>query len=358
MKYRPNSLSEHNIFSRVHELDLFKFYFLPFISLGRRYHSPYRIDTNPSFNVFRASQGSNQYLWKDHGNGETGNIFKLIILITKYKNDLDINYYQAMCKVNQDFNLGLDEHDLQIYDPLSIFAEEPKRNEVIHNERVEYELRKILYPKCVEWNKDSFNAFWNRYEHLTINRLEYYNVYPASKVYLDRNIIWEWSWSNPIYSYSAISEEWGEILYKVYRPKEKNKKFKFLNSFSSTIIEGLEQVPDKVDILILTKSRKDVIILNLLGYYAVCLPSETTKFTAQHHYILNSRSSEKYVLYDNDKAGIEAANKIVKEYPDIKPIFYPINFGKDTAEIYEKYKYNFTKQLIDKMINELQRRRD
>ena len=355
MEYRENSLAEVNIFSKVNELDLFRFYVLPTLQLGQKYHCPFRIDTTPSFNVFRARDGSNAYLWKDLGNGESGNIFKLIMKIVKYRNNIEINYYQAMCKVNQDHNLGLNELDLQVYDPNLIFVRGEKENESILTPTIEYEIRKIIYPKAVQWKKEHFAAFWNRFEHLTIDKLEYYNVYPASKVYLDRNLLWEWEYRNPIYSYSQVNDEWGEILYKIYRPREKNKRYKFLNSFTRTMIECIEQLPEKVDLLILTKSRKDCIILNLLGYWAVCLPSETAKFTQAHLDILKSIVSEIIILYDNDQAGITASNKINKEF-GLKEMFYPKDLGKDTSEIYEKNKYNFTKRLLDNMINAIQRR--
>lgn len=352
---RSNSLSEYNIFSKVNEFELFKYYFHPNFYLGVRYNSPYRIDKNPSFNIFRAREGTNQFLWKDWGDGETGNIFKLIMKIVKYRNGIELNYYQAMCKVNQDFEMGLDENDLEIVDLDSKFIFYKSEDvPIITEQAVEYEIRKIITPKCIKWTKDYFNCYWNRFEYLRIEKLEEFNVYPAKRVYLDENLLWEWLNYNPIYSYSEINNEWGEILFKIYRPLERNKRFKFLNSFTSKMIEGLEQLPDKVDLLILTKSRKDVIILNLLGYYAVTLPSETAKFTDHHYTILNSISSENLLLYDNDNAGIKASNKINELY-GYKQMFFPVNIGKDVSAIYEKYKYSFTKRLIDNMIDEVTR---
>lgn len=102
--------------------------------------------------------------------------------------------------------------------------------------------------------------------------------------------------------------------FKIYRPLSETRKDKWRTNCTSIDLQGYEQLPDKGDLLIITKSLKDVMVLHELGYNAVALQSENDHLYKSIYNNLQQRFKRIVILFDNDKPGLEASIKLSNKY--------------------------------------------
>ncbi len=151
--------------------------------------------------------------------------------------------------------------------------------------------------------------------------------------------IFRWTEKEPCFVYS---EQEGM---QIYRPlSKKSKKWRM----NCKIIHGLEQLDKrkKYTFVIITKSRKDVMVLYELGYPAIAIGAENFKLSIKE---LRKIINTKYfiVLLDNDKTGIKAAKELVKQDKDTKMIVTGGNTDiKDISDYILKYGKIYTANVL------------
>lgn len=102
------------------------------------------------------------------------------------------------------------------------------------------------------------------------------------------------------------------------------------------------------DYLVITKSLKDCMCLYEFGIPAIAPNSENLFITDKQYQKLKQKYRKIFLFYDNDLPGITNANKIRKQYPDLKVIFIPRKYdAKDISDFRKKYGKKKTKQLIN-----------
>ena len=117
------------------------------------------------------------------------------------------------------------------------------------------------------------------------------------------------------------------------------------------MIQGYRQLPKQGDLLVITKSMKDVMCLYDLGITAIAPNSETLFISEEELENLSKRFKVISVLYDQDKAGKANMAKIRKIYPDLFYFVIPKNLNaKDISDFYKKYGRDRTLELINKGI--------
>lgn len=346
------SLNEENIFKVVSEADIFDFYFFPGFRLKYAYRSPFRFDNNPSFNIFPATKGSNVLMWKDLGTGESGNVIKFVM---KLRN---CSYFDALITINRDFELGLNEDDIQSYNTISGFTRVNDNiitinqyNGVFTPTRSEKRqvIKNSLAIHPIDWNSTNI-SYWKRLG-FNAEQLLFFNIRPVAYVWLNNNIVWSWTNKNPIFSYSFIDPDTNEVCYKIYRPKEKNKRYKWLNNQGEKVIEGLEQLNGVCNVPgLIGKSLKDIAVLRLLGYYALGPRSETILLTPYFFTKVNEHFSKKLVFFDNDETGKKRTTSICK-YTGYNSIFIPDQFigCTDISDYVWTYGVDEGKRLMEKL---------
>ncbi|MGL1311253.1 hypothetical protein ACSTKO_24905, partial [Vibrio parahaemolyticus] len=77
--------------------------------------------------------------------------------------------------------------------------------------------------------------------------------------------------------------------------KEKNRKFR--QDLQETYVHGIEQLTYQSDLLIITKSRKDVMCLRSFGYDAVSPRSENTPMPENFFTWADTHYKRKLVLF-------------------------------------------------------------
>lgn len=288
------TLTKDQLFQHLSEYDIWLKYCSNFKEINKSFCSELYKDNNPSCRIQQLASG--MLIYKDFGTGDTYSCFTYVM--TKYGR----TYQEALNIIANDFGL------LKIrtkQKPLFLIGKEEDRN----NKTVVSSKSLIsIVPR--NWNLGDYN-YWNQYG-ITFDLLEEFDVTACKYVYLhkgNKTIVFSNTPNNPIYAYRFTYE--GMYSYKIYKPLEPNKKYKWLFSGGSKEnIEGFYQLPLFDDLLIITKSLKDCICYKILGINAISLQGEMNKLDNQLLAKLKYRFKEIKIQYDEDETGIKAANKL------------------------------------------------
>ncbi len=144
--------------------------------------------------------------------------------------------------------------------------------------------------------------------------------------------------------------------FKIYRPYSEYRKDKWRTNCSAIDIQGYEQLPKNGDLLIITKSLKDVMVLYELGYNAVALQSENDKLNHKIYKDLSERFKRIVILFDNDEPGKDSAIKLADEY-NLEYIFidssiYSLYNVKDISDYICVFGKNKTIELIKSLLKD------
>jgi hypothetical protein len=257
--------------------DIF-FYYLGDFENNSWFSSPWRNDTDPSL---RISYYKNNWVWTDFGEDDRPN--DGISFIMRYYN---IPFYEAIQKGWQDIT-GSGTQPI-------------KKNVIKHDSKSYCSIRNLLSYELEYWN----NA------NITKKDLDYFNVYAGEIRH--NTLLWHSSKQNdPLYIYMWDKKT---PIYKGYRPFASNHRLKFYAKNISGHIQGWDKLPDKGNILIITKSYKDVIVWSKLGYPAIAPHSENMFISPFDLYELESRFKHIYVNYDNDDTGVKKSIQYSSEH--------------------------------------------
>lgn len=220
------------------------------------------------------------YMFKDFSSGKSGNHVSLVQEL------YNISTNEALYKILTDYseyvmNKGLPAITREI--------KSEKRYKFSH-----YELR--------NWNVQD-SKFWTSFG-ISSKILEQYNVKPLSKVVLSKTDNPDVELT-PTFCYGYFTDQ-GE-LYRVYQPYSKQK-FVILNA---DYIQGLNQLKFKSDYVIICSSLKDIMSFVATAINADLLAPNSENSLLDESVItwLKSRYKHVIILFDNDKAGKDAANK-------------------------------------------------
>lgn len=274
IKNKDNPITLDYILSKVTEYDIYARYIGQF-KVGFIYNSPFRKDKNPSFGIFQ-SKKTGKLLFKDHGNGECGDVIKFVELYTGLT-----NYNDVLNRIISDMSIT---------------------NNTKLKSIKKYESNKtIIGVVRQDWTDIDIN-YWSQFS-ITLDTLNKFNV-SSIKYYLCNGIVKGiYKENNPMYAYKVYDH------FKIYRPYA-DKYTKWRNNLSETDIQGFQQLPSKGDLLIITKSLKDVMCLYEMGYYAISPSSESTFIPDKALNLLKKRFKRILLCFDRDKAGCKYMRKI------------------------------------------------
>lgn len=326
--YIPITIDE--IKSKVTDYDIFKRYCLNFEELDRSFLSEFYNDTKPSCRIVVSSTGSLYY--NDWGNGD-------------YFKAFDYVMYKYSCSLHEVCNIiandfGLKKVQLNMNPKLLV------ANDLENEKPVFIKSKTIIKIVKKPFNLTDAN-YWNSYG-ISLETLIKFNIFSCSHVFVEKNgIHWviESTKTNPVYAYEFNG------LYKIYRPLGK-KKEKWLTNAGSDILQGYDQLPEFGDVLIITKSLKDVLCLHEMGYPSTALQAETNILSEETYNNLKTRFKRIISLYDNDIAGEVGAKKLLDNY-NIISIFIPKKTDcKDISDYVNYNNLNLGKLLIEKLIKD------
>lgn len=313
----------------ITDLEVYQKYINEEIVPGKMILSPFRNENKASFGLFIGDGG--EICFKDFklGGGDC---------ITFVKNLFNLTYFEACSKIAIDFGM---EDDFIVKK-----IGKTETNNIIPINRTEF-LHKAgtlsLQKTKREWKSYDL-LYWQEYG-ISLKTLEFFNVEPISHFFVNDKII-----TADKYAYCFKEFKDNKETYKIYQPF--NTVYKWINSHNNSVWQGWLQLPEKGDVLIITKSLKDVMaIYEITGLPSVSLQCENLLPKQQVYDELFNRFEDIYIFYDNDFDKEQNWGKLFtqkfKESFDAYTIEIDDKFEcKDFSDFVKKYGKIESKKLI------------
>lgn len=317
------NLNKKFILSKISEEQIMAFYLKVPINNKKLFRSPLRSDKHNTCSIFRSNNGT--LLFKDFATGQALNCFEIVK--TLYKCD----YYTALHIIANDF--GLIRDNTLVKNRGKIISKDFKIDEKEFS-KIQVEIQDFTNLE-LKW--------WAKYG-ITKDILDKFNVYSCKHVFLNGQLIAKSQQHCPIFGYYGKKYQ-GLELWRCYFPKRREGRF--IGNWPTKKIQGLEYLPKSGNLLVITKSMKDVMCLYSLGISAVAPNSETQFISDTMLSDLKKRFKHIIVLFDNDLTGISFMNKQKRLHPELIYTWIPRESGaKDISDFYKIYNKKKTQELI------------
>jgi hypothetical protein len=266
-------------------------------------------DKIPSMFIYMDSNNM-IYKFKDFSSGYQGDNIQLVKLLFNLP-----ERGNAVSKIINDYQDYVLNHNVQ-----------PKTEFKFHDKFkvVDYEMR--------HWtNLDSI--FWTSFK-ISSTLLTTYNVAPLAYFTMEKkeedSSMTSFAFNKPfLYGYFRDDGE----LYKIYMPKNINKKFIKVQNY----VQGIDQLQYNCKYLVITSSLKDLMCFRKLGISNVeCIApdSENTMIGESVMSKLIPHYDKIIVLFDNDEPGIKAAQRYKDKYVFN---FVVLDMSKDLSDSVKDY---------------------
>ena len=263
------SMSLKDLLDKLSDYDIYSYYLGSF-KPGKLINSPLRPDDKiPSFAIFPSKTGD--LLFKDHGTGEAGNALKFIKL------------YKGI-----DTREELERELLRIVRKMNPMGGEAKAKSI---KTVGLGLTDIGIVRQPFTEVDK--QYWKQF-HISIDTLKKFNVFSIKYFLCNRVVRGTYKEDSPMYAYKVYDR------FKIYRPLA-SKYTKWRTNLTNRHVQGLAELPKEGgNLLIITKSLKDVMCLHEMGFNAIAASSETTFIPEDILQSLRSKWKHIVILYDRD----------------------------------------------------------
>lgn len=320
------TIDKEYILSHYSQEQIMEYYLgLPKIIVGRKFNSPFRDDKNPSCSVAYSRRG--KLIFKDFATDFGGDCFDVAM------EKMGVSYHDALRQVAMDFNLinatgpRMPKRDYS-------HLEEAKAQGGITD--IQVNIRK--------W-KEVDKIYWKDRYGIGTDTLKKYGVYPVDVAWINEKVVYaagHYPENDPCYAYRLRKGEFK--LYFPLRSKDDDRT-RFMSN--TTKVQGFRQLPEKGKYLVMTKSMKDVMVLDTLGVPAIALASETIYPEEKLIQHLRSRFPHIISLYDFDYAGIKMANFLKRTYHIDIAMLLPDTGAKDLADYVENNGHEETRKLVE-----------
>ena len=273
-------------------------------------------DKVPSMCVY---YNSGTYRFKDFSSGFQGDNVNLVQCMFNLQ-----HRWEAANKITNDYQEYVTNNDRRF------------EGETFNLDRykvVDYEMR--------HWQVND-QKYWSRF-HIGSKMLEFYNVVPLSyyvmeKTQADGEIRSFRHTNGYIYGYFKNDG----TLYKIYKPTDRERKFVKVQNY----IQGSEQLTFDKKYLVVVSSLKDLMAfrkLQIKDVEAIAPDSENSMLAETTMSKLIRQYNKIFVIFDNDEAGIKAAQRYHSKY-NIPYVVLPLE--KDIADSVEVYGIEATRDLL------------
>jgi hypothetical protein len=276
--------------------------------------SSIRRDSKPTCAFYKNSKGN--LIFKDFA-GISGDAITVVMEI------FQCSYYQALRIVANDFKL-IPYSKMEINPPKIQYTGnvlEETKSAIIQVELKDFTEKELSWWEGFGISKDTLKKF---------------RVFSLKSVFLNGVYFMSSSEKSPIYGYYGGKNVRNEELWRIYMPTKFN--YRFLSNWSSSVVQGMKQLPRIGSSLVITKSLKDVMTLHDLDINAISPISETILISKNKFTKLLNNFEEILCFYDNDLAGVKGAQKYKKEY-NIRCIFINRKYSKDVSDLWKKSSY-------------------
>ena len=288
--------------------------------------SPLRKDHKPTCSFCHSKKG--ELMYHDFGTGFHENFVGVVMEIHK------CSYQEALNVIAEDFGY------------LSKAEDRPAVKIKVSNVKLEEKTETLIQIKPKAFSEQELK--WWKGFGVTEKTLKKYKVFSCDSIFLNGDYFSSSSPRVPIYGYYCGKKN-GQELWRIYFPSKRS--FRFLSNVGKSYIQGAKQLPKTGDILLVTKSQKDVMLAYELGIPAIAPCSEVLFLSNKQIQHLKKRFKTIVVCYDTDITGIHNLKQIKVKHPDLHTFFIPRKYGvKDISDFFKKYGEEETRRLAGELL--------
>ena len=267
-------------------------------------------------------------MYHDFGTGFHENFVGVVMEIHK------CSYQEALNVIAEDFGY------------ISKAEDRPAVKIKVSNVKLEEKTETLIQIKPKAFSEQELK--WWKGFGVTEKTLKKYKVFSCDSIFLNGDYFSSSSPRVPIYGYYCGKKN-GQELWRIYFPSKRS--FRFLSNVGKSYIQGVKQLPKTGDILLVTKSQKDVMLAYELGIPAIAPCSEVLFLSNKQIQHLKKRFKTIVVCYDTDITGIHNLKQIKVKHPDLHTFFIPRKYGvKDISDFFKKYGEEETRRLAGELL--------
>ena len=319
-------LSKDAIDDIIPHYQIFKFY-SPQLEYGRVIVSPLRKEANASFGIFKSRSGQARY--NDMASQDSGDVYDYVQRL------FNLDFRGALNKINIDFNLKL----LTSYN-----KELPKSVGITNYSEPTGTYKTVIEVIYRQWNRND-KEYWKQFG-ISLLQAHEAGIRPITYFRINNgtlNIADELAYSIEFYDQGD-----GIMMRKIYQPLSKTTKWR--TNLNDTVVPNIKRLPARGNILVITKSIKDAIVLTNYGYNAISTNSESTFIPHEVFEKLKIRFSNIILFFDSDAAG-RKNSEILAKRNGIREIFIPDTWNKkDISDFRAQYGHATTRDLLTTII--------
>lgn len=309
------TMSLKDLLDKLTDYDIYSYYVGQF-KIGKLFNSPLRSDDkNPSFAIFKGMNGG--LFFKDHGSGEGGNAIKFVKLYKNIntKDELERELLRIVRKMNPNSGNAIRTYSYSV-------DSGPTDIGIVRQPFTDVDKR-----------------YWKQF-HISIDTLRKFQVFSIKYFLCNRVVRGTYKETSPMYAYKVDDK------FKIYRPLA-SKYTKWRTNLTNRNVQGLSELPvEGGNLLIITKSLKDVMCLYEMGFNAIAASSETTFIPDDILDSLRHKWKHVIMLYDRDKTGMLESRKYSRQYK-LDAVFVHKRFkAKDVSDAVKDNSYNDVKQWL------------
>ena len=287
--------------------------------------SPFRNDNHVTCSFYKSK--SNILYLHDFATNEHINCFQVVM------KKFNVNYYEALEIIAKDFGLIEGTHSNKV---APIIVKPLKETE---SSNIQVQIKDYTEEELKWW--ETFG--------ISKKLLKKYHIYSLQHVFINGQLRFTSSSKCPIYGYYFGKDKNGNEKWKCYFPLKTE--YRFLNNLSKKILQGYHQLPKTGDLLVITKSMKDVVALYGFGIAAVSPNSETLFVDDKKLEEFKQRFKHILVVYDNDRPGLYNMAKIRREHPELNYFYMPWYLAKDFTDSIKLVGTENMKEYVDEFMS-------
>lgn len=321
--FTPTKVTKELLLNNKSEEEYMSFY-LGIVPDKDMHCNPLRDDKNPTASFYRSKSG--ELIFKDWKTNFHANFVDIVM------SKFGVTYVKALNIIANDFNIIKKPH-----------YEKHEAAVVYKGEVIEDKGETVIQAEVQEWS-DVQLQWWQTFG-ISQATLKKYDVHSVKNVFLNGNFAYNSTAHNPIYGYYFGKDE-GRELWKMYFPFKR--KYRFL--LNTNKLQGVKQLPKTGDVLVITKSLKDVMVLHEMGVAAIAPQAESIIITSRQYQALAKRFKRIIFNGDWDGAGQLFMIKSRRKYPSICLSFREKGkYGKDVSDFVKKYGFEKAQKFIRKV---------
>lgn len=323
-----NFFTVKDILEKVSQEDLFKYYYNYDVILERKFYKAlHRKDKNPSctFKYF----GYKLRLC-DWGTGDFLDIFDLLGIT------YNISFRNVILKIVNDFDL-INNKVIKI--DLEKLAELNNESESLISEEKRYcKIECEVFSKYLEPHV----YYWNKLYHISAKNLFEENVEAVKYAWINNNLVYSYKKDDLAFLYRFPDNS--KKLYFPYRPK--GQKWRGTTNY----VDGWNLLPTTGDLIVITSSKKDRMVLKEFNIPSICTQSETFILGEEKVSYLEKHFDYVIINPDRDVQGLKMARNYKEKY-SLKSIFSP--YSKDISGMIKDKGFDFTLKYVNNLKSKL-----